>query len=74
MTVKDIDAALVRKYEKAKLKIISHQLNIWVKGAGWRDARTPFSRNNVKFGSAYLLENLKVIIVNHLQGEQRRDV
>ena len=36
--------------------------------------RTPFSRNNVKFGWVYLLENLKEIIVNHMQGEQRRDV
>ena len=70
MTMKDIDAALVRKSEKAKLKIISHQLNIWVKGARWKDVRTPFSRNNIKFGSAYLLENLKEIIVNHLKGEQ----
>ena len=74
MTVKDIDAALVGKSETAKLKIIFHQLNIWLKVAGWRDVRTPFLRNNVKFGSAYLLENLKEIIVNHLQGGQRRDV
>ena len=72
--MKDIDAALVRKSETSKLKIICHQMNIWVKGAGWRDVRTPFSRNNVKFGWVYLLENLKEIIVNHMQGEQRRDV
>ena len=74
MTVKDIDAALVRNSETEKLKITFHHLNIWVKGAGWRDVRTPFSRNNVKFESAYLLENMKEIIFNHLQGEQRRDV
>ena len=69
MTVKEIDAALVGKSETAKLKMVFHHLNIWVKGAVWRDVRTPFSQNNVKFGSAYLLENLKEIIVNHLQGE-----
>ena len=68
MTVKEIDAALVGKSETAKLKIICHQQNIWVKRSGWRDARTPFSLNNFKFGLAYLLENLKEIIVNHLQG------
>ena len=69
MTEQNIKIKLEGKSERGKLKIICRQLNIWVKGAGWKDVRTPFQHNNTKFDLSYLLAKLKNIIQKHVHTE-----
>ena len=74
MTISDVHAALAGKSERTKLLIIKEQRNIWVKGAGWKDVRTPFQRGNMKFDSGYLLEKLKFILQKYVQVDEPRAV
>ena len=67
MTISDIHAALVGKSERTKLHIIKEQLNIWVKGAGWKDARTPFQRGSTTFDFGYLLDKLEFIFQKYAE-------
>ena len=45
-----------------------------MKGANWRDVRTPFQRGELKFGSEVLTRALKDIIRKHVQVEKPRAV
>ena len=69
VTKADVDEALEGKSESRTTDIIKQQLNIWRKGAGRKDARTPFSPGNEVFPPEWLLEKLKAIITKDVQVE-----
>ena len=55
MTEDDVDRELTKiGTEPKKLGAVKEQWIIWTKGAGWKDAHQPFSKNNNQFSSEYL--------------------